>query len=171
MAGVASVEADVVAHDGLVAPCVVGGMELLAATLVHDGDDAAQMVGEEVEDAIGLTGLLLVEHIATEVVEPAGGAALDYFLIVAHVVGGALQGAGVPVEPCAPPLVVGAVVQQNPVVVSAVVTNAAHLPEGVVLSVELRCGESFGGCCPPPSRHVAWCFHSSSGYFIHTFSF
>ena len=61
------------------------------------------MVGEEIEDAVGAAGLLLVEHAIVEVVQPAGGAALDYLLVVAHVVGGALQGAGVPVEPCAPP--------------------------------------------------------------------
>ena len=103
MAGIAAVEAEVVARDGLVAPCVVGGTELLAAVLVHDGDDAAQMVGEEVEDAVGAAGLLLIEHVAVEVVEPAGGAALADFLVVAHVVGGALQRAGVLVEPRAPP--------------------------------------------------------------------
>lgn len=97
MAGVAAVEAEVVACDGLVAPCVVGGLKLLVAVLVDDGDDTAEVVGEEVEDAVGAVGLLLIEHVAVEVVELAGGATLDNLLVVAHVVGGALQRAGVPV--------------------------------------------------------------------------
>lgn len=69
MAGVAAAEADVVAGDGLVALCVVGGKELLAAVLVHDGDDAAQMVGEEVEDAVGLTGPLVCEFHACRLID------------------------------------------------------------------------------------------------------
>ena len=68
VAGVAAVEADVVARDGLVAPCVVGRLKFLAAVLVHDGDDAAQMVGEEIEHAVGAAGLLLVQDISVEVI-------------------------------------------------------------------------------------------------------
>ena len=68
MAGVAASEADVVARDGLVAPCVVGRLKFLAAVLVHDGDDAAQMVGEEIEHAVGAAGLLLVQDISVEVI-------------------------------------------------------------------------------------------------------
>ena len=142
MAGVAAVEVDVVARDGLVAPCVVGGAELLVAALVKDGDDAAEVVGEEVEDAVGLVGLLLVEHVVADVVEPPGDAALHYLLVVAEVVRCALQRGVVLVEPCAPPLVVGTVGEYHAVFVIAVVVYGADFPEHVVLRVELRNGSS-----------------------------
>ena len=93
-------------HDGLVLP--------------HHLVPAAQVVGEDVVEAVGIAVLHMHRHhtpLGIDVVEMAGGKGSDFLLIKFRDAGHLLLQGAAGIEPGIPPHAVGAVVQRDAVAI------------------------------------------------------